>query len=165
MGYTHRYAYRSADPSFRAAWPRMVTDARLIVERVRAAGIALPEDEDTPAVDDERILVGGGDTEELDGDPLAIYRDPGVLPPFMVDERGVVRGFCKTDRCPYDLAVCTILLRCRLLAPDAFFIGSDGDWDGEWANGSGEPGSSGLGARVLITELFGQTPIDSPFTD
>lgn len=42
----------------------------------------------------------------------------------------------QTARKPYDIAVTSILLRCRHIAPDAFVIGSDGEWTHEWQHGS-----------------------------
>lgn len=41
-------------------------------------------------------------------------------------------AFCKTGRAPYDVVVGAVLLRVRESSPE-FTIGSDGDWDDEWA--------------------------------
>lgn len=163
MGYTHRYAYTPSDPAFQSAWPRMVADAGRIVERVQAAGVVLNDDDpDEPPVTDERILVGGSEEDELDGEPLVVHRSTEDLLPFQYDERGVVHTFCKTERFPYDLAVCAILLRCHRLAPGAFTIGSDGAWDEEWADGTHWPFHPEIGARGLVAELFGDTATDDP---
>lgn len=52
-------------------------------------------------------------------------------------------GFCKTNHRPYDRAVTAVLLRCHLLAPGAFTITSDGDWDQDWRQ-----------ARTIVETLF-----------
>jgi hypothetical protein len=70
--------------------------------------------------------------------------------------------FCKTNRCPYDLAVATLLLRCRLLLPEVVLVRSDGGWDGEWRHGV-MPDVDGVGARQLVADLFGPVPDASPF--
>jgi hypothetical protein len=165
MGYTHRYSYCTTAAAFQHAWPQMVADARRIVERVEAAGVVLrqPGDE-SPPVTDECILVNGEAAEELDGEPLVIRRTTGGMQPAGCDRTGNVRTFCKTHRFPYDLAVCAILLRCHRLAPEAFSIDSDGDWDDEWADGAQGPRVKGLSARGLVSELFGEIPAASPFT-
>jgi len=55
---------------------------------------------------------------------------------------------CKTDRKPYDLAVCLLLLRLTAIAPDAIKISSDGYWDKDW-----------VPARKAYVELFEEEPI------
>ena len=77
-----------------------------------------------------------------------------------------VSGFCKTARKPYDIAVTSMLLRCRHLAPDAFLIASDGAWDLEWASGATRrerAGPPALGAIDVVALLFGQREVrESP---
>jgi hypothetical protein len=53
----------------------------------------------------------------------------------------------------------TLLLRCHLLAPDAFAFHSDGRWDEDWQR----PCYNGLSGRGVVAELFGPTPAVSPF--
>lgn len=52
--------------------------------------------------------------------------------------------FCKTNRKPYDLAVCLVLLTLKQHAPESVEISSDGEWDVEW-----------LESRKVFKELFG----------
>jgi hypothetical protein len=140
---------------------------------VRAAGVVLvgPE-EDGPQVNADGMCFNGGGTDELGGgedglcaEPLWISRTTDDMLSFMYDGRGVVRMICKTERFPCDVAVCAVLLRCHLLALAAFLIDSDGDWDKEWANGTGWPPTEGMSARGLVAELFDDTPTTCPFTD
>ncbi|MEO3830096.1 hypothetical protein [Actinomadura sp. B10D3] len=51
-----------------------------------------------------------------------------------------------------------------MLAPEAFYIDSDGDWDDEWANGATKPAPLDLGSRALVAELFGDVPTANPYT-
>ncbi|WP_412518935.1 hypothetical protein K8Z49_12845 [Actinomadura madurae] len=165
MGYTHYYRYAPSDPAFRSAWPRIVADARRIVERVGAGGILLNDiPDDLPPVTDERILFTGSVADELDGEPLEIRPTADHPQPFQYDPPRSIRTFCKTNRHPYDLAVCAVLLRCHMLAPEAFYIDSDGEWDDEWANGATKPPPLGLSPRALVAELFGDVPTANPFT-
>jgi hypothetical protein len=53
----------------------------------------------------------------------------------------------------------TLLLRCHLLAPDAFAFHSAGRWDEDWQR----PCYNGLSGRGVVAELFGPTPAVSPF--
>lgn len=153
MGYTHYFRYEPNQPGFRAGWPRMVQDAQRIVERVQAAGIVIEGLDSEPPVSIARIAFDGD--EELAGESF-------IISP--TSEQDVVQNFCKTGRFPYDLAVTAILLRCRLIAPDAFCFGSDGDWNDDWAEDATWP-STGLSTRGLVAELFGECPAESPFSE
>jgi hypothetical protein len=155
MGYTHYFRYEPNHPSFRAGWAQMVRDAQRIVERVQAAGVVIEGFDDEPPVSTARIAFDSDEEEELDGESF-------VISPTA--EQEVVRTFCKTERFPYDLAVTAILLRCRLIAPDAFWFGSDGDWDDDWDEDATWP-STGLSTRGLVAELFGECPAESPFSE
>lgn len=100
----------------------------------------------------------GGITDELPGEGLLIRPDVHGLPPWRHDEHDVVRMSCKTERFPCDVAVTAILLRCHLIALDAFLVNSDGDWDQEWAEDMTSPPTAGLSSRGLVAELFSVTP-------
>ncbi|URN05400.1 hypothetical protein LUW74_20150 [Actinomadura madurae] len=117
-----------------------------------------------PPVTDERILFTGSVADELDGEPLEIRPTPDHRQPYQYDPARSIRTFRKTNRHPYDLAVCAVLLRCHMLAPEAFSIDSDGEWDDEWANGATKPPPLGLSPRALVAELFGDIPTANPFT-
>lgn len=154
MGYTHYFDYEPTDPRFRRAWPQMVADTRKIVARVHDAGIVLhgPFGTGPPVVAvDQAIAFNGDETQELNCENFILT--PKDATPFSQ------QIFCKTGRLPYDLAVMAVLLRCHLLAPDAFSFHSDGRWDEDWQ----QPWYNGLSGRGVVTELFGVTPTASPF--
>lgn len=151
MGYTHYYRYTPDSPDFRAAWPRMVADAQRIVEAVRAEGI---------------VITGfdGDEDEELTGEPFVISPTLDGLPSWEHDEHGVVTSFCKTECYPYDLAVTAILLRCHQIAPEAFQLDSDGEWDEDWGKDAPCPPVR-QSTRELVATLFGECAAESPFCD
>ena len=62
-------------------------------------------------------------------------------------------GILQTNWMPYDVAVCTILLRATLTIPN-FDIDSDGHWQHEWQ-----------AARDLHTSAFGLRSETEPFRD
>lgn len=166
MGYTHYFAY---DPNARAyveAWPQMGQDARRIVDHVRELGIAIGpgiddyEGHTEPECNERWIWLNG--VGEAEHETLLIY-GPGREALDAIEDAkrwsgraGFLWAFCKTARKPYDLAVAAILLRLHQLAPEAFVIASDGDWQHEWLHGASERTPS---ARTLCLELF-QTPIE-----
>jgi hypothetical protein len=154
MGYTHYFDYEPTDPRFQRAWPQMVSDTRKIVARVHSAGIVLrnPFGAGPPVVSvDTAIALNGDETQDLSCEPLVLV--PREDPPYRQ------YGFCKTGRFPYDLAVMAVLLRCHLLAPDAFTFHSDGRWDEDWQR----PWYNGLSGRGVVADLFGSSPVASPF--
>ncbi|HEY2670149.1 MAG TPA: hypothetical protein VGJ07_07195 [Rugosimonospora sp.] len=162
MGYTHYWTVPSTHPGYTAAWPGIVADARRIITAVRAAGIVIagPDGYHRPTCDlVEGIAFNGDATSDLDYETFWL-QPPGWAP-------RCARGFCKTERRPYDLAVAAVLLRCHLLLPDLFAIGSDGDWDREWLYGAipsaPDARHTRPGARRLVAELFGPVPDASPF--
>jgi hypothetical protein len=162
MGYTHHYRYSPEHPSFRDAWPQMVTDAQRIVDRVQDAGVIILGFDGIPPVSATGIAFGGDYTQELTAESFIISPSLERLRPWHYNGAGVVQTFCKTERYPYDLAVTAILLRCRSIAPDAFFVSSDGDWDDDWSQDATHP-PTGLSTRGVVTELFGDYPTASPF--
>lgn len=175
MGYSHYFAYDPAAASFRDAWPRMVCDARLIAAHVQSVlGIHLAggAGEGQPEITERRIWLNGpfaGDlahgTLLIDPAPWRTWEQQGALchrdcadlerRPFV--SRGFVAAFCKTARKPYELAVASILLRCRHLAPDAFVIASDGDWRQDWYRCAPDTGRGWRPAPVeVVAALFSQ---------
>ncbi|WP_031510879.1 hypothetical protein [Streptomyces megasporus] len=159
MGYTHYYAYAPRTAVFRTAWPQMVVDTRRILDTVRSGAVSLagPFGSEEPEVT-ERIIHFNGrrpyhyESFVLDPEPP----DPAVDPygAQRYAEQGFAWSFCKTARQPYDIAVSAVLLRCHMLAPAAFVIGSDGYWNDEWRT-----------ARQVVEALFDTVPDVSPFQD
>ena len=162
MGYTHHWSIPLAHPDYAKAWPGIIDDTRRIIDAVRATGVVIagPDGYRRPILDTTQGIAFNGDaTTDLD------YETFVIAPPVPAD-RPRTFGFCKTGRRPYDLAVATVLLRCRLLLPEVFLIRSTGDWEREWAHGvtPSLPGAAGraLGARRLVADLFGAVPRTNP---
>jgi hypothetical protein len=161
--YAHRFAYLPADPAWVQAWPQILDDARIIVERVRRLGVVIagPDGLRRPIFDPGMGLEFNGDaTTDLAGDAFT------VMAPLFTRPTVSVQGMCRTGGKPYDLAVAAVLLRCVQLVPDVFVLDSDGGWDSDWATGH-PPASAGvLGSpRNLVGMLFDPYPDQSPFTD
>jgi hypothetical protein len=178
MGYTHYFSYDPNAESFITSWTKMVDDARAIAEHIqKKLGIQLTSaiGEDAPELTEALIGLNGPVLGDLWYESLIIDPAPwkiwdeeaargnthwaeGERREF--EERGrAVAAFCKTARKPYDIAVTSILLRCRHLAPDAFVIGSDGDWENEWQHGAmyWQKGCEiGVSPVELVKTLFGQ---------
>jgi hypothetical protein len=160
MGYTHYWSVQRSHPDYAAAWSRILDDTARIIDAVRGTGVVIagPDGQQEPILDPaDGIAFNGDATTGLD------YETFFLPPPAPV--AGYAWAFCKTDRCPYDLAVAAVLLRCRLLLPEVFLIASDGSWDTEWLRGvlPGVPDPGyGIGARHLVRDLFGTVPDTSP---
>lgn len=166
MGYTQSFAYKPDDPEFLAAWPQMVADARRIIGHAEDAhglrvGPGVAGIPGRPAAETSRkaIWLNGAD-----GEGFETFYMPGPGPDAneRIDyQKGwfgdvdYVWSFCKTEQRPYDTIVAAILLRCHVLAPHAFVIGSDGRWGLEWAR-----------PRALYRECFGsEAPEHDPLVD
>jgi hypothetical protein len=164
MGYTQQYAYKPDDPAFLAAWPQMVADARRLIGQATYHGIEVgpgaPGVSQQPEAETSRkaIWLNG-----IRGESCETFYLPG--PGRGANERiayqqgwlgdvDYVWLFCKTDHQPYDTVVAAILLRCHVLAPDAFVIGSDGSWGQEWAT-----------PRAVYRECFDDEPDEDPLVD
>lgn len=175
MGYSHYFAYDPTAASFLDAWPRMVCDARLIAAHVQSVlGIHLAggAGEGQPEITERRIWLNGPSAADLahgtlliDPAPCRTWEGQGVLGQSdradrereLFASRGLIAGFCKTARKPYDLAVASILLRCRHLAPDAFVVASDGDWRQDWYRCAPDAGRGWRPAPVeVVAALFAQ---------
>ncbi len=154
MGYTHYFAYDPDAESFITAWPQMVDDARAIgvhVQETLGVRLAGGMGEGRPEFTERWIWFNGPSRRDLGHETLLIDPQPWrVWEEAAADgqqhwakeehkrlrERGFVWAFCKTARKPYDIAVTSVLLRCRHLAPDSFVIDSDGQWEREWHHGA-----------------------------
>lgn len=146
---------------YRRAWPAILADTRRIIDAVRTAGVAIagPDGRRSPILDPTHGVGFNGDAyTDLDGDPFTL------LAPTPPTELPVpATASCRTGRKPYDLAVAAVLLRCHLLLPDLFTIGSDGRWDVEWAHGPLPTRvASTLSARQLVASLFDTTATADP---
>ena len=133
--YAHRYAYLPADPRWIQAWPRILDDARTIVEQVRRLGVVIagPDGLRRPIFDPGMGVQFNGDAStDLAGDTFT------VLAPLFTDPSVSAQAICRTGAKPYDLAVSALLLRCVQLVPDVFVLDSDGGWDSDWAIGHPE---------------------------
>ena len=162
MGYSHYWSHLPEHDQFRARWPRMVLDTKTILTHVQTAhSIRLRglTGHGLPLLTEGAIGFNGDAAENMDYESFWLHHAPPnrTTEPHAAaryHSTGFVWTFCKTARLPYDLAVCVVLLRCHLLAPEVFVIGSDGGWDNEW-----------ITARAVYAELFGDPGDTNPLTD
>lgn len=148
MGYTHTLERKRLLPL--APWRAAVADCRTLIGRLRADGLEMVEDYDrpdaAPALSDDEIRFNGPG-EDGHETFLVSRRVPPAAGPESHRRRpgGMLAEWTKTDRKPYDLAVCgCLLVLARHLGP-AVRVTSDGDDDEEnWPR-----------ARELCQELFG----------
>lgn len=145
MDYTHSWRLQPDSPGYAAAWPFVVHDtARIVREVSRSVALAGPDRSGPPLVDAiSGIQFNGAGKQGCDSFQLP---PPGTRRRYWF--------YCATRRLPYDLAVTATLLRCHLLTPDMFAIGSSGSWHRDWRP-----------ARDLVYHLFGTDAIGMPFTD
>ncbi|RAL13366.1 uncharacterized protein BO97DRAFT_423572 [Aspergillus homomorphus CBS 101889] len=146
MGYTHYFHYNAKSKTWQKAWPHLIKDTKTIIA---AAGVELsgPESPDgtvatAPLVSKTKgIYINGVDEDAHE--PLVI----GC-------KEYLSLGFVKTAQKPYDVVVACVLLRAAMLAPRAFVIGSDGDWDGvgDWGD-----------ARRLYRSLWPGDELECPW--
>lgn len=164
MGYTHYFAYKPDDPTFIDRWPQMTADAQRVIDAlpdIIGPGVDDFDGHDGPEADERWIWLNGvgqnaHETLLIHGPGPAAQATVTDLTRWFGDV-DYIWAFCKTAHKPYDIVVGAILLRCHRLAPQAFVIDSDGDWDADW-----QP------IRGLYTGLFGATgpnPLNSATTD
>lgn len=176
MGYTHYFWYPPESAEWRSMSPRLLLDAKKIVDVTAELGIGLAGYSEeagayrksTPVVTEGGVFLQGWGGEDFEHESLVIEATPDLSWDYARQcyERhgGVHWSFCKTARKPYDLAVATILLRAAMLMPSVFGLGSDGHWSEEWLAGA-MPGYP-MGARTLYGRLFEDIPLTedaSPF--
>lgn len=167
VGYTQFWSFAPESPEFKAAFGRMVVDAKKILDAVQARGIALGDGTGEPGTKpelNERYITFNGvgdeacETFEIDSLPPTPPTDPedrwSAHAYEQYRNQGYVWTFCKTQARPYDLAVTAVLLRCYQLCPDAFVLSSDGDWTSDW-----------VPARDLVIELFGKLYARDPLSN
>jgi len=158
MGYTH-YFPQNRDFTM-DEWKAVKDGARKAIRHCQRQGIGLARDWDggSPSVSQTGITLNGA-LEDDDPFHSPQRRRPlryGQCETFHLPRRRELRigrvpqtfQFCKTGHLPYDLAVCLILLVASSAAPGAIEVGSDGDWETDWAE-----------ARAAYREIFGQEPV------
>lgn len=154
MGYTHYYSYKFTDPRWPEVFGRTALDAKTIIE---AAAVLTPPVEvvreydrtdEPPEVTEGAIVFNG--PGDLGHETFVIEAKPADYANYCASEW----AFCKTARKPYDLVVCSVLLRLAFHGGDIVTVRSDGWWDEEWLNGAWPPDGVNSGARGFITTLF-----------
>ena len=163
---THYWAYQPSHPAYRHGWPTIINDTRLIIDHVRGLSIVIagPDGHRGPILDPGEVIGFNGDaTTDLAGDSFTL------LAPLPGHPRGLptATARCTTNRKPYELAVTAVLLRCALLVPAAFAVGSDGRWDGEWRTGARQwpAAATGHSPRSIVADLFGTNPVGNPLRE
>ncbi|GAB4054765.1 hypothetical protein [Catellatospora paridis] len=159
MGYTRSFTLQPGSAAYAAAWPQMLADTELILQTVSRRGIALcgPLGTGKPQLDPAVGIGFNGNLDSGHGCDSLWLPAPGPVAAGAPDDARVWR-YTKTIGLPYDLAVTSVLLRCHLLAPDAFTIGGSGTWH-DWTTPVGH------NPRDLVTDLFGTHVADSPLVD
>lgn len=76
-----------------------------------------------PLVEEMRIMFNGDRSIQVEGTKLGLMHEDFVLTQFP----DIAFNCTKTERKPYDLAVCTMLLIVKSIALDAYSISSDGE--------------------------------------
>ena len=127
MGFARWYVIDTEHPEFRAAWPQLVADARLIVDEVSARGISI---RGGAGVGDPIVSVQYAE-ESVDGE-VSIFERGAIWFNGDREARGGLRDlrhpaikhpnegmFTKTEELPYDLAVAAVMVRAKALAPAA----------------------------------------------
>ena len=185
MGYTHYYSYKFADPRWPEVFGRTALDAKTIIEAVAklTPPIEIVREYDRPT-DPPEITEGGiyfngpGDlgheTFVIDAQPWWVDFAPDDPDPEYQERYaayakycavrseesgGAEWGFCKTARKPYDLVVCSVLLRLAVHGGDRVTGRRDGWWDEEWLNGAWPPDGVNIGARGFVATLFPDDPV------
>lgn len=163
--YSHAYTCWPHHPGYVAAWPLLHHDIARILDHVQAAGIVLTGPaHGLPLADPvDGVAFNGDERCGLDGATFTL--GPPWTPITTRRYGNAPRGICSTDRKPYDVAVCAVLLRCLVLLPGLFTVTSNGGWDREWSAGAiwsndqrnppHTAAAAPLSARGIVTDLFG----------
>lgn len=152
MGYTHYFAQTL--PAHPVRWNKAVADVRKLLDNLpwqsESAGGYYADDPleiAVIAVDSDAIAFNGRGVNEH-GIDLS-HED------FFLSRTGDGRTFVKTDRKPYDLAVCATLIVVNDYLPGVFQIRSDGSTD-DWM------AAKDWASRVLGRPLFFPVNIKCP---
>lgn len=190
MGYTHYWTIKPKNPLWKTGFAQLQMDTKKVLDAVRDMGITLErlnwvfdkrsnfqgmEISERPILEEGSIHFNGGlpadenhEDFQMQVDPMTPYRHKqdsySIHKQKQYAESHEYWDFCKTARKPYDLAVCTVLIRGVAIMPECLSVGSDGRWDQEWLHGA-DAGCSDLrhievGARQLYPRLFDEEPPD-----
>lgn len=148
MGYSH---YFPQNRSFtKPEWDKVKFGVNKILEysqNLNRSDIALQESYERnrfPIVNNIRVQFNGPDG--FNCEDFFITKKVREHRPYE-DKREPVFNFCKTNREPYDLIVCSCLLWIEHVAPRVLHIHSDGAWNKEW-----------LEPRLVFRQLFNIEP-------
>lgn len=86
-----------------------------------------PDGVGVPLVEEMRIMFNGDRSIPVEGTKLGLMHEDFALTQFP----DIAFSCTKTERKPYDIAVCVMLLIVKSITPDAYSISSDGDYH-EW---------------------------------
>lgn len=167
MGYAHYWSrVETPDgplpPEPPDAYGRLAFDTLAIITAAERRGTALADGAaapgSRPVVDEGGIWLNG--TRPDQAETFAWPAAPG--PPWWTDMPGH-RWWdaCTTNRQPYDLVVCAVLIRAGVHYGPSARITSDGGWDGSTLDGRWWP--EWVPARQLVAELFGPDADHCPF--
>ncbi len=82
-----------------------------------------PDGAGEPLVEEMRIMFNGDRSIPVGGTKLGLMHEDFALTQFP----DIAYSCTKTERKPYDLCVCVMLLIVKSIAPDAYIISSDGE--------------------------------------
>lgn len=167
MGYSHHWSRVETPegplpPEPVDAYGRLALDTLAIIDAADRLGVSLADGAampgSRPVVDEGGIWLNGAPPDEAE--TFAWPAGPGE--PVWTDMAGH-RWWdaCKTNRQPYDLVVCAVLIRAGTHYGPSVLISSDGGWDGTSYAGTWWP--EWVTARHLVVELFGSDADRSPF--
>lgn len=119
MGYTHYFEQKKIVND--QQWEAFEKDAKISLDYIhnKLNIVLMSNDDNGIIINNERVNLNGDDTCDLDYETFYIEKD---YPDF---------NFCKTERRPYDIAVCSLLLLANHHMPDHYAIGSDGNFE-DW---------------------------------
>jgi hypothetical protein len=141
-GYTNHWVYLSnpANPAggfTDAQWNTIVRETRRIIAKATAQGIVIagPNGMGAPIVNAERIILNGDANANLEHEDFVLIKAPSeedrrfhlqfqrTIGVNSSDE--IARGFCKTNRKPYDGVVASILAVAKRVGKDVFDASTD----------------------------------------
>lgn len=146
MGCTHYYyQYQSFS---KPQWDLIRSGVQKILDFSKESGIHLVGAQEflgEPIVNKNIIAFNGYGCKGCD--PFYL---PQIMTPISPNARQKDCKFysCKTNRMPYDSAVCLSLLHIKSIAPENLKIMSDLKWDSDW-----------VPVREAYVKLFGQEPL------
>ncbi|MEU8001565.1 hypothetical protein AB0B66_10430 [Catellatospora sp. NPDC049111] len=143
MGYSHSFTIQPGHDIYASMWPGLLEDAVTIVDAVKAKGIEIngPSGLGTPRLHPSRGIAFNG--SRIAGSQCDSFHLDSPAPIAGADRSCRRYRYVKTDANPYDLAVCAVLLRMKMLMPDIVAVGNPGVWDDTAAG------------RSLVVDLFG----------